>query len=146
MEKKKISLGNIGIIAIIVAVIGIFGYSVYIMISPQNTGAVSVVNSAKERNAVVSATLENGVQTINLTFKGYNYYPQIIQAKSGIPLRIVGDMSKLQGCFRSLVIPAYGIRKVLTPSDNVIEFTPNKVGTSGFSCFMGMGTGTLQIV
>ena len=91
------------------------------------------------------APVQNGVQVIQLYVQGSNYYPNPIRVKKGIPVQLVGDISRIPGCAKSIVIPDFGIRKVLSASDNTIEFTPDKSGTFDFSCSMGMYRGTIVV-
>ena len=91
------------------------------------------------------AEIRNGVQEVALSVQGSTYYPNPIRVKKGIPVRLVADMSKVPGCSRSVVIPEFGIRKVLSAGDNTIEFTPEKSGTFQFSCSMGMYLGTIVV-
>ncbi len=52
----------------------------------------------------------------------------------------------LNGCNNPLTVPQYGIRKQLVPGDNLIEFTPDRDGTIGYTCWMGMITSYIRIV
>jgi len=45
-----------------------------------------------------------------------------------------------------LIIPSLKIQKQLQPGENIIEFTPQKVGDLPFSCSMGMYTGVFHVV
>ena len=91
------------------------------------------------------AEIKNGVQEVQLYVQGSSYYPNPIRVKKGTPVRLVGDMNRIPGCSRSIVIPEFGIRKVLSTGDNTIEFTPDKSGTFQFSCSMGMYIGTIVV-
>ena len=88
---------------------------------------------------------EGDTQIVNLGVANYNYDPNTITVESGKKVKIIGNMNQLQGCLRAFTIPKLGIRKVFNNNDNVLEFTPTSKGTFGFSCTMGMGTGTLII-
>lgn len=92
-----------------------------------------------------AAEIKNGVQEVQLYVQGSSYYPNPIRVKKGTLVRLVGDMNRIPGCSRSIVIPEFGIRKVLSASDNTIEFTPDKSGTFQFSCSMGMYLGTIVV-
>jgi plastocyanin domain-containing protein len=117
------------IIMIIVFSIGSFVFSKSEGI--QNTNSIN--NQGNEKT-----------QEVILSIKNYNYYPNTIKVKSGIPVRIFLDESVV-GCYRSFTIRDFGIAKYLkTPSDYV-EFTPNKKGKFTFACSMGMGTGTIIV-
>ena len=84
------------------------------------------------------------VQEIILSMKNYNYYPNTIKAKVGVPVRIFLDESVV-GCYRSFTIRDFGIAKYLKTPNDYVEFTPTKKGTFRFACSMGMGTGTLIV-
>ena len=82
---------------------------------------------------------------VTLGFRNFNYYPEIIPLQYNVPARITVDTAAVQGCYRSIVIPDFGIRKYITEADNVISFTPDKRGTFRFSCAMGMGAGKIVV-
>ncbi len=130
------------ILKIIGVLVGIILLGFFIKSFLISSGNVVKVNSAQD---VVSTRMVGNVQVIDLSWGKLNYFPQVMVVKKDIPLRIVGDTSRLQGCFRSVVIPAFKISKVLTAQDNILEFTPDKVGDFPFSCAMGMGTGVLRV-
>ena len=83
-------------------------------------------------------------QKIVIGVKDYNYYPNTIKVKVGVPLSISLDKS-VYGCLRDFTIRDFGIRKYLKTPEDTIEFTPTKKGTFKFACSMGMGTGTLIV-
>lgn len=85
------------------------------------------------------------VQEVKLSWGKFNYEPEVITVKKGIPVHIVGDLDRLKGCFSSLIIKDLGVEEAFTPADNVIEFTPEKEGSFVFGCSMGMGKGTLIV-
>ena len=91
------------------------------------------------------ASLQAGKQVIQLSVQGLNYYPNPIRLKKDVPAILEVDTNSVRGCLRGIQIPAFGIRKTVNPSDNKIEFTPDKAGTFGFSCFMGMGKGQIVV-
>jgi len=92
-----------------------------------------------------SSTIGGGaVQEITLSFKNGNYYPNTVNVEVNKTVRIYLDAS-VRGCYRSFTIRSFGVAKNLkTPSDYV-EFIPDKEGTFGFACSMGMGTGKLVV-
>lgn len=83
-------------------------------------------------------------QKVVLGIKNYNYYPNTVTVKAGQPVRIYLDKSVV-GCYRSFTIRDFGIAKNLKTPNDYVEFTPNKKGTFGFACSMGMGRGTLIV-
>lgn len=100
------------------------------------TGNVVADNTNSENN--------NGeVQNVVIGMKNYNYYPNTIKVKAGIPVSISLDSSAV-GCSRYFTIPQLRLSKnFATPSDTLV-FTPQK-GTYRFQCGMGMYYGTLIV-
>lgn len=101
--------------------------------------------SAPTAQAVSGVTIQDGKQVVRLYMKGSTYFPNPISLKKDVPVVLEVDMNSIVGCFRSIQIPAFGIRKITSPGNNKIEFTPNKVGTFAFSCFMNMGKGQIVV-
>jgi uncharacterized protein len=84
-------------------------------------------------------------QTFTLGVSGDRYTPSEIRVKLGTKVRIEGDISTLTGCMTTVNIDGYGISKLMTAGDNVIEFTADKAGTFPIHCNMGMGDGRLVV-
>jgi len=113
--------------------------------APVNAAVQQQAQAAPQASGGQLAEVKNGIQEITLTVQDSTYYPNPIRVKKGIPVRLVADISKMPGCSKSIIIPEFGIRKVLSTSDNTIEFTPDKSGTFQFSCSMGMYVGTIVV-
>ena len=93
----------------------------------------------------VSGSSSGNVQIAKMHVENGNYILEPSSFKIGIPVRIEADISKMPGCSKSVVISAFNVRKTLSASDNVIEFTPNKVGTFNIVCSMNMYKGTFSV-
>lgn len=101
-------------------------------------------DSENYNNGNVANTGGENVQEITIGMKNYNYYPNTINVKVNVPVRIKLDES-VSGCFRDFTIREFGIRKHLQTPTDYVEFTPTKTGTFTFACSMGMGTGKLIV-
>jgi len=103
-------------------------------------------DKTKPSNEEITGNVVGGgeVQKITLGIKNYNYYPNTIKVKAGIPVRINLDES-VKGCLRSFTIKDFGIAKNLRTPEDYVEFIPNKKGTFTFACSMGMGTGKIIV-
>jgi plastocyanin domain-containing protein len=67
------------------------------------------------------------------------YDPAIIRTRAGSTVRLVFDRQETSSCSEELVIPAFGIRRVLPAfQKTTIEVTPPKAGTYEFMCGMSM--------
>ena len=95
-------------------------------------------------SAGISETGAGDYQKVVLSIKNGNYYPNTITVSAGKPVRIYLDGS-VQGCYRSFLIPSFGVQKFTPGSQDYAEFTPTTTGTYGFRCGMGMGHGTLVV-
>ena len=84
------------------------------------------VNSFGTGKVVYALADDADVQIVKMKVEGRNYVLEPSSFKEGIPVRIEADMSKFVGCSQSVVISAFNVRKTLSSSDNIIEFTPDK--------------------
>ncbi|MBS3150240.1 cupredoxin domain-containing protein [Candidatus Woesearchaeota archaeon] len=121
---------NTTILLIIVAIIISVGAFVFV-----NGNGKGNPDGAKE---------DDIIQEITLSMRNYNYYPNTITVKKGIPVRIRLD-SSITGCYRSFTIRDFGVSKNLRTPEDYVEFVPDKKGTFRFACAMGMGTGTIIV-
>ncbi len=98
----------------------------------------------------VATVSEDGYQDITLSYgksgRFYNYILTPSTVQTGIPVRVTGDISTLNGCYRTVVIQEYDIREYLSDFDNTFEFTPQETGDFVVSCSMGMATTTLHVI
>ena len=78
--------------------------------------------------------------------KNYKYQVEPLLLKKGIPVRMTVDVDSLIGCAKSVVIKDFGVRKYVSKTNNIIEFTPNKTGTINIACSMNMYRGTFIVV
>ena len=95
---------------------------------------------------IAVAKLVDGGQEVRTIVESGRYYPLVVQA--GVPVRWTLSVKPddLNGCNNPVTIPQYGIRKQLVPGDNLIEFTPDKAGTIGYTCWMGMISSYIRVV
>lgn len=96
-------------------------------------------------NSMDSARTENGVQMIQGEVEP-SAYPSITVQK-GVPVRfnLHVEAKNLNGCNSAIVIPEFNIQKKLVVGDNIIEFTPEKAGTFGYTCWMGMISSEIKV-
>ena len=91
-------------------------------------------------------TIKDGVQYITSKVTS-GRYPQItVQAGMPVKWNLQAGPKDLNGCNRSIIIPAYNLNIDLKAGDNIIEFTPDKEGTIPYSCWMGMITSRINVV
>ena len=147
-QKKSVPIVNYVALALLIVLLGFTAFT--LLGGPQKLSKKAPVVpdpplQSDLDNQEVSATIEDGVQVAQLGWGKFNYAPSVIHLKKGIPAKIIADPNKLQGCFRSLVIPDMGIQFQVTKENSTLEFTPQKEGTFTFSCSMGMGSGKIVV-
>ena len=77
---------------------------------------------------------------------GSQYIVEPSEFKIGVLVRIEADVSQMSGCSKSIVLPAFNVRKNLGLNDNLIEFTSDKAGTFNVACSMNMYKGTFTVL
>lgn len=93
-----------------------------------------------------NVTLENGTQIVRMTQSSSGYSPNSFTIKKGIPVRWIINSTDPYSCAASIISSKLGIRQGLQEGENIIEFTPQEVGSIRFSCSMGMYTGAFNVV
>ncbi|MEK6968403.1 MAG: cupredoxin domain-containing protein [Nanoarchaeota archaeon] len=150
---KESSIPNIKWVAAII------GAVLVILIATQFIGAVTALVTvqnnpyqqpaagwaAQNRAQNAAQPSAGGVTEVQVSFKGYQYQPNPIRLKQGVPARLVVDLSTVRGCMRSIQIPSLGVSKRVSEGNNIIEFTPTKAGTFRMQCAMGMGQGVVIV-
>lgn len=105
-------------------------------------------NSAKQPNSpgnVLKATVEKGVQVINMTANASGYTPNVFYVQKNVPVKWVINGEQLTSCNNAIVVPSMDIEKKLVPGENIINFTPGDKDVN-FSCWMGMISGVIKVV
>ena len=90
-------------------------------------------------------TGSGAVKSFSLKSIDGQYDPAVISVKQGTTVRIEGDPKTLSGCMAVVNIRGYGVSKLITSADNVIEFTADKTGSFPMNCNMGIGNGKLVV-
>ncbi len=104
--------------------------------------------------SALSASAQDGapvqqdkVQLVRTELGPYEYQP--IKVQVGIPVRwtINAEPGTVNGCNNRFIIPDFDrLQKQLVVGENIVEFTPTKVGTFIYSCWMGMIGGRITVV
>ena len=110
------------------------------------TQSVLSSNSNNSSNSnVIKATLQDGVQVINMTADNRGYTPNAFYVQKGIPVKWIIDGKQMNSCNNAIVVPSLNIQKKITSGENIIEFTPEDKDIN-FSCWMGMIRGVIKVV
>lgn len=85
-------------------------------------------------------------QILHMVQDVQGYSPNKFQVELNRPVKWVIDSRSANSCSASIVAPKIGVKMQLKPGENIIRFTPKKVGTINFTCSMGMYRGTINVV
>jgi plastocyanin domain-containing protein len=85
------------------------------------------------------------IQEVHVKVVGANYVFEPSTLKKDAVVKLIFDMNTVDGCARSVVIPAFNIQKALSEGNNVITFSPSKAGLYRIACSMNMYTGEFTV-
>lgn len=86
-----------------------------------------------------------GEQTVEMHVTSAGFAPATLKIKKGIPVKWVIKGDQVTSCTSTIIIPSLNISKRITSGDNIIRFTPEKLGTIPYSCGMGMVRGNFLV-
>ncbi len=83
---------------------------------------------------------------MNASARGYS--PNYIKVRAGIPVRWEITDTGTSGCTNALIARGLfsGQIDLVRGETSIKEFTPEKPGTYKFSCWMGMVSGTFEVI
>lgn len=81
---------------------------------------------------------------INLSYGSYDDI--IVQKGKKVKLIINVPKKCLTGCNNVIMINEFNIKKELNVGENIVEFTPDKVGTYSMNCWMNMITNNIKVI
>ncbi|MBT3169517.1 MAG: hypothetical protein HN952_07430 [Candidatus Cloacimonetes bacterium] len=86
------------------------------------------------------------VQIIEMEVDRHGWTPNEFTIKVGIPVKWKIDGKELTYCNNAISVPAYKLKFDLKEGEQIIEFTPEKVGEIEWSCWMDMIPGKFIVV
>jgi sulfite exporter TauE/SafE/copper chaperone CopZ len=137
-ETARIFFKTVGLVVVVLAVLNIKGGLLLTGFQLPKIGS--------EVTSGPSVEVVNGVQIVKMRQVANGYVPQVFNIKRDIPVKWIITSESSYTCAASLVVPKLGIRKYLEPGENIIEFTPKDSGRLGFSCSMGMYSGSFNVI
>jgi len=118
-------------------------FAFYTILSGLAIQGVSIdIFSNKEIGQVINSA---NAQVVNMTIDYTGYNPSVFKLQKNVPVKWIIDGTKASGCTNQIISPDLGIKEDIHSGENIIEFTPTKAGTFGFSCWMGMVRGKFII-
>lgn len=105
-------------------------------------------SSPAEVNAQDSTVAEqvDGTQILRMTVTNEGYAPSDFTVQRGVPVRWIIQGEEIFGCQGLLQAPQIGVSQVLQQGENIVEFTPEKVGNIAFSCSAGSVRGKIHVI
>ena len=90
----------------------------------------------------------DGKQILKMDASSYGYTPNSLKVRVGVPVKWEVTDKGTSGCTNAIISQGLFSDQIsLTPGQTSIkEFTPSKVGRYKFSCWMGMISGTIEVV
>ena len=92
-----------------------------------------------------SVVIDGDVQVVKMEVDRSGWSPDSFVLKKGVPVRWEINVVELTGCNNEILVRDYGIDAKLEKGMNIVEFTPDEVGTVRWSCWMGMIPGTFIV-
>ncbi|MFA5188428.1 MAG: sulfite exporter TauE/SafE family protein [Patescibacteria group bacterium] len=92
-----------------------------------------------------STQIVNGYQEVKMDLGTFGYEPNVLYVKKGVPVRWIINVKQMSGCTSAIRLDDYNIYKQLNYGENIIEFTPDKLGELKFSCGMRMVWGKFLV-
>lgn len=137
--KKKILVNKIASVLIMLLSLGMINRGLLIL----NIDIFKIFNNYGD---YVPTVIVDNKQIIEFDLTYNNYQDIIVQ--EGIPVQMIIHVDKkyLTGCNNELTMKEFNISKKLEVGDNVIEFTPTKVGTYTYSCWMDMIRNYIKVI
>jgi len=105
-----------------------------------------VIASLAPTPSAAQAVMVDGVQELTVNATEYGYTPTVLEAQSGIPIRLWLATDNTFGCARAFVIPRLGVQTILPETGRVpIEIAAQQPGRIDFTCAMGMYSGVILV-
>lgn len=112
--------------------------------SPLAASRVVQALGTAEPADTATVTVQGGEQQVVLTARTGSYSPGDIRVRAGVPTTLVVRSDDAQGCVRSFLVPSRGVDEILPASGETrVPLGVLEPGTAGYSCAMGMYTGTI---
>lgn len=110
-------------------------------------GAVTSTQATGKGTTAGLVPVEGGKQVVRMNASSSGYSPNRFKVKVGQVVRLEITDTGTSGCTNAVISKLWDGQISLTPGQvSTKEFTPTKAGVYKFSCWMGMVTGTIEVV
>lgn len=144
---KKATKRILKIAAILVLILGLImlNRGLVVLGSDYSFDAIVATVTGSTAGSAAGVVIEGGYQIVNMEVTRYGWTPDTFALKKGVPVKWNIDVKELTGCNNEIIVRDYGIDVKLKKGMNVVEFTPDEVGTVRWSCWMGMIPGAFIV-
>jgi len=139
-KKSRLLFKIAGVVIVLFALFNINNGLKLIKIS-----GVATIGQNTTANETATVAREGETQVVRMVESNRGYLPNRFNIIKNKPVRWVIDAQAPYSCASALIVPSLNISKQLQPGENIIEFTPDKIGEIPFSCSMGMYTGVFIV-
>jgi uncharacterized protein len=114
--------------------------------APLPTATAGSAVAAPATGSGAAAAPSAAEQTLTIKAQNAGYFPALLQAKAGAPVKLQLVTNKTTSCARAFIIPKLKMQRVLPETGTVVfDIPPQPAGTTiNYTCSMGMYTGKIQ--
>ena len=138
-KDKKILLNKIASVLILILSLSMLNRGI-------STLGVNINSFNKNYSDYVKSTIIDDIQEVQINLTYGKYGDILVQKGKKVKLIINVDKKYLTGCNDTVVIKEFNIKQELKEGENIIEFTPNKIGTYSMNCWMNMIQNNIKVV
>ena len=138
-KDKKILLNKIASVLILILSLSMLNRGI-------STLGININSFNKNYNDYVKSTIIDDIQEVQINLTYGKYGDILVQKGKKVKLIINVDKKYLTGCNDTVIIKEFNIKQELKEGENIIEFTPNKIGTYSMNCWMNMIQNNIKVV
>ncbi len=129
----------------IVIILGIMMINNGLVLTGSGYDFSSITGFASAAGRQNEGSLVEGFQEIRMDVTRSGWSPDTFVLQKGVPVKWVINGKEITGCNNAIQVPKYNLEFDIKQGEQIIEFTPEEVGTIRWSCWMGMIPGTFII-
>lgn len=138
-KDKKILLNKIASVLILILSLSMLNRGI-------STLGININSFNKNYNDYVKSTIIDDIQEVQINLAYGKYGDILVQKGKKVKLIINVEKKYLTGCNDTVIIKEFNIKQELKEGENIIEFTPNKIGTYSMNCWMNMIQNNIKVV
>jgi sulfite exporter TauE/SafE/plastocyanin domain-containing protein/copper chaperone CopZ len=150
LEKPRLAAGFLKVAGVIVLFFALFNINNQLVVlnAPSLGDIFSPGRTASSGAGAELPPIVDGKQVLRMEASASGYNPDNLTVRTGVPVRWEIKDTGTSGCTNAIISQdLFGGQIPLTPGKtSTKEFTPEKPGTYKFSCWMGMVSGTINVV